>query len=210
MRVRGCSPHRGRVESASAAVSLHVRGRKWRLYPRFPGLSVCSHEIRRLAGCTGLVRKRLPRADSSHLFVRRPSSTFISNFRQKIPLGFWVDNVPAMSFISWFLLLISWFAIQVETCLSAVTFSSSPPPPLLPQSIIFLIHHLAITPVSLVLSLQMWQLISSGKYQLEQCRSDTTPLPLPPSPAFASLGPIGREQSPQKHPHHPSEQQHSG
>lgn len=116
---------------------------------------------------------------------------------KQISPRFWVDNVPAVSFISCFLLLISSLAIQVETCLSAITFSS-PPPPLLPQSIIFLIHHLAITPVLLVLSLQMWQLISSGKYQLEQCRSNTTLLPPPSSPTFASLGLIGREQSPPK------------
>lgn len=31
----------------------------------------------------GLVRKRLPRTDSSHLFVKRPSGTFIANFRGK-------------------------------------------------------------------------------------------------------------------------------
>lgn len=168
------------------------------MYPQFPGMSMCSHGVCQLAGCRGLVRKRLGPPSSSRLFVRRPSGAFISNLREKIPLGLWVDNVRAMSVIWRFLLPISSFGPpsgNAPFCSNLV----SPPPPLPPQPIIFLIHRLAITAASLVLPLQMWRLISSGKYQPEQRGPD--PVPPPPSPSnLAPLALPGREQIPPKPP----------
>lgn len=66
------------------------------MYPQFPGIRVCSHMIRYLAGCIGLIRKRLPHSDSTHLFVKEAFRCLSIKFQGKTPLGPWMDNLQAM------------------------------------------------------------------------------------------------------------------
>lgn len=143
------------------------------MYPPFTGMILGFCGVHGLSECERLFREKLSNTDSPHLFARRPPGTSVSKFREKcgrcastvIYLAIFTPNV--------FVWPLKWKGAFLQQ-------------PSLPSPNNYIFNTPFSNHIGLVfLPLQMWQPISSAKYQRD-----------PPPPAI--FGPAGGGKGPSK------------